>query len=99
MGRNEVQYYAGSSRETFGGGGPNNPGTAGICFGTERSPKRSNSLSKFLVNLGYCTEEDVARVIAKRAGVPFLRLSEYPINAAAVALLAPENATLQSLTH
>ncbi|NLP37970.1 MAG: Flp pilus assembly complex ATPase component TadA [Firmicutes bacterium] len=58
----------------------------------KEAQKDQTPLGKFLVNLGYCTEEDVARVIAKRAGVPFLRLSEYPINAAAVALLAPENA-------
>ena len=46
-----------------------NPGTAGIAL-EQKKPKKIKLHGGFLVNLGYCTE-DVARVIAKRAGVPF----------------------------
>nr|WP_204615448.1 ATPase, T2SS/T4P/T4SS family [Desulforadius tongensis] len=47
-------------------------------------------LGKTLVQMGYCSEEDIARVIAKRAGVPFVSLENYPVDTAAMALLSPE---------
>lgn len=47
-------------------------------------------LGKVLVDLGFCTEEDIAKVIAKRAGVPFVSLEKYPIDPSAVAKLPTE---------
>ncbi|HHX74573.1 MAG TPA: Flp pilus assembly complex ATPase component TadA, partial [Firmicutes bacterium] len=41
-------------------------------------------LGKVLVRLGYCKEEDIARVIARRAGVPFVSLENYAVNEAAM---------------
>ncbi len=49
-------------------------------------------LGKTLVELGYCTEEDIARVIAKRAGVPFISLASYIIDGSATSLISPETA-------
>ncbi|MTI81191.1 MAG: type II secretion system protein GspE [Firmicutes bacterium] len=47
-------------------------------------------LGKNLVQMGYCTEEDIARIIAKRAGVPFVSLEKYLVDRSALALLTPE---------
>ncbi|MBC9784956.1 Flp pilus assembly complex ATPase component TadA [Heliobacterium chlorum] len=47
-------------------------------------------LGKALVKKGYCTEEDIAKVIARRAGVPYLSLEKHPINLAALASIPPE---------
>ena len=47
-------------------------------------------LGKTLVRLGYCTEDDIARVIASRSGVPFVSLESYPIDTAAVSTLSPD---------
>ncbi|SFF92706.1 type II secretion system protein E (GspE) [Desulfotomaculum arcticum] len=47
-------------------------------------------LGKVLVDLGFCTEEDIAKVMAKRAGVPFVSLEKYPIDPSAVAKLPTE---------
>ncbi|MDI6709566.1 MAG: ATPase, T2SS/T4P/T4SS family [Bacillota bacterium] len=49
-------------------------------------------LGRTLVKMGYCTEEDIARILAERAGVPFISLESYPINAAAVTAISPEAA-------
>lgn len=51
---------------------------------------QTNYLGKILVQLGYCTDDDIAAVIAKRAGVPFLSLENYRVDPAAVATLPPE---------
>ncbi|WP_027365575.1 GspE/PulE family protein [Desulfotruncus alcoholivorax] len=47
-------------------------------------------LGKALVDLGYCKEEDIARVMAKRAGIPFVSLETFPIDPSAVAKLPTE---------
>lgn len=52
--------------------------------------QNGRSLVKALVELGYTTEEDIAKAIAKSTNLPYLKLSEYKINPAAVALI-PED--------
>ena len=49
-------------------------------------------IGKILVRLGYCSEEDVARIMAERAGVPFISLETYPINAAAMVTISADAA-------
>lgn len=49
-------------------------------------------LGKVLVELGYCTEEDVARVVAEKAGVPFVSLEAYPVDASAMVTITAEAA-------
>lgn len=49
-------------------------------------------LGRILVRLGYCSEEDVARVVAERAGVPFISLETYPVDAAAMVTISAEAA-------
>jgi len=49
-------------------------------------------LGRILVKLEYCTEEDVARIVAERAGVQFLSLENYPQDAAAMLHVSPEAA-------
>lgn len=48
------------------------------------------SLVRTLVELGYASEEDIAKAVAKATNLPYLKLSEYKINPAAVALI-PED--------
>ncbi|NLN07160.1 MAG: Flp pilus assembly complex ATPase component TadA [Firmicutes bacterium] len=48
------------------------------------------SLGNVLVRLGFCKEEDIARAVARLAGVPFLSLKNYPINEAAMATVPAE---------
>lgn len=48
------------------------------------------SLVRTLVELGYANEEEIAKAIAKATNLPYLKLSEYRINPAAVALI-PED--------
>ncbi len=47
-------------------------------------------LGRTLVKLGYCSEDDIARVMAERAGVPFVSLESYTIDSAAMSLVSPE---------
>ncbi|MTV49391.1 type II secretion system protein GspE [Heliobacillus mobilis] len=47
-------------------------------------------LGKSLVSLGYCKEEDIAKVIAHRAGVSYLSLETNPVNVAALATIPPD---------
>ena len=49
-------------------------------------------LGRILVKLGYCTEEDVARIVAERAGVRYITLEAYPIDAAAMVTISAEAA-------
>lgn len=49
-------------------------------------------LGRILVKLKYCSEEDVARVLAERAGVEFLSLEAYPLDAAAMMTVSAEAA-------
>ncbi|RYD04342.1 hypothetical protein N752_13290 [Desulforamulus aquiferis] len=41
-----------------------------------------------LIELGYCSEDDIAKVIAKRAGVSFVSLENYPIDPAALTTIS-----------
>ena len=49
-------------------------------------------LGRTLVQLGYCTEDDIARVVALQNGVPYISLETYPIDDAASGLITPETA-------
>lgn len=47
-------------------------------------------LGRTLVQLGYCTEDDIAKVIALQNDVPYISLETYPIDDAASSLITPE---------
>lgn len=47
-------------------------------------------LGQVLSELGFCTEDDIARVMAHRAGVPFISLRKYSLDNAAMNLIEPE---------
>lgn len=47
-------------------------------------------IGQALIHLGYCKEDDIAKVIAKRAGVPFVSLENYQIDNAALATIPVE---------
>ncbi len=49
-------------------------------------------LGRVLVRLGFCTEEDIARTVAERVGVPFISLEGYPIDTAAMVTISAEGA-------
>lgn len=49
-------------------------------------------LGQSLVELGYCSEDDIARVMAKKAGVSFLSLDEKPVDITAANLITPDMA-------
>jgi type IV pilus assembly protein PilB len=49
-------------------------------------------LGRILVKLGHCTEEDVARVVAEKAGVKFISMENYPVDAAAMVTITAEAA-------
>ncbi|MGI6486928.1 MAG: GspE/PulE family protein [Syntrophothermaceae bacterium] len=49
-------------------------------------------LGRTLMEMGYCTEEDIARVMAEQAGVPYLSLESYTVDETAVGLITPEMA-------
>ena len=49
-------------------------------------------LGRILVRLEYCTEEDVARIVAERAGVQFLSLESFQLDPAAMLTVSPEAA-------
>ncbi|MEW6244725.1 MAG: ATPase, T2SS/T4P/T4SS family [Bacillota bacterium] len=49
-------------------------------------------LGQTLVKMGFCTEEDIAKVVAERAGVPFVSLEGYPIDPAAMATISADAA-------
>jgi len=47
-------------------------------------------LGQVLVQWGYCTEEDIARAVARQAGVPYVSLDSYEIDPGAMSLVSPE---------
>ncbi|MEW6540168.1 MAG: ATPase, T2SS/T4P/T4SS family [Bacillota bacterium] len=55
-------------------------------------PGGKGLLGEALVELGYCTEEDIARMVARQAGVPFLPLEAHVIDGAAMSLISAETA-------
>lgn len=53
-----------------------------------QNPEKTGVLGKALVQLGYCSEDDIARIIAKQAGVPFVSLEDYTIDPAAISTIS-----------
>ena len=51
-----------------------------------------NLLGTILTQLGYCTEDDVARVLAKKTGYKYVSINEIGVNAAVANLITPEMA-------
>ncbi len=49
-------------------------------------------IGKILIELGYCSESDIARVVAEQAGVDFLSLEEFSPDPAAMSTVTPEDA-------
>lgn len=49
-------------------------------------------LGQSLVDLGYCTEDDIARVMAKKSGVSFFSLNAHPVDMTAANLISPDMA-------
>lgn len=47
-------------------------------------------LGRTLVQLGYCTEDDIARVVSLQNDVPYVSLENYKIDDAASSLITPE---------
>ena len=47
-------------------------------------------LGHTLVELGYCTDSDISRAIAKKSGVQFLTMDNYEIGMSAANLISPE---------
>lgn len=47
-------------------------------------------LGQMLVELGYCTDDDIARVMARKSGVAFMSLNSYPVDMTAANLITPE---------
>ena len=48
-------------------------------------------IGKTLVQLGYCTEDDIARILAERSGIPYVSLEKYQIDPAAVTVMTMDN--------
>ncbi len=44
------------------------------------------------MNKGFCAEADIARVMARRDGVPFISLENYTVNAVATATISADTA-------
>lgn len=51
---------------------------------------KGGMIGKMLVQLNYCSEDDITRVLAKRAGVPFISMESFQVDPAAVATLSAE---------
>ena len=47
-------------------------------------------LGQTLVEMGYCTEDDISRVVAKQSGVRLLTVSNFKVDMAAANLVTPE---------
>lgn len=62
------------------------------ALNVQRTGKEKTALGKILVQLNFCTDNDVARVIALIERVPFVTLESYPLDMNAMATLAPEAA-------
>ena len=59
--------------------------------------QNGRSLVTTLVELGYASEEDIAKAIAKATGLPFVKLSDYEINPTAATLIPEEMARRYSM--
>lgn len=49
-------------------------------------------IGSILTQLGYCTEEDIARIMAQKTGYRFVSIDEIGVNVAAANLITPETA-------
>lgn len=52
--------------------------------------RSKRALGQMLVDMGYCTEEDIARIIAKNSGSYFITLTSYAVDMSAANLITPE---------
>ena len=60
---------------------------------------KGSVLGQLLVENGYCSEEDIARVIAKNTGSYFVTLSSHAVDMSAANLITPEIAEIPSVAH
>lgn len=51
-----------------------------------------NLIGTILTQLGYCTEDDIARVLAKKTGYKYVSINEIGVNVAVANLISPEMA-------
>lgn len=49
-------------------------------------------IGSILTQLGYCTEEDIARIMAQKTGYQYVSINEIGVNVAAANLITPETA-------
>ena len=54
-------------------------------------------IGAILVELGYCTEEDVARVLAEKTNTRFISINEIGVNMTVASLITPEMAVRNSI--
>ncbi len=59
--------------------------------------QNGRSLVRTLVELGYAKEEDIAKAIAEATGLPYVKLSNYEVDPAAIALIPEEMARRYSM--
>jgi len=57
---------------------------------TKEQNKKKGLIGNTLVELGYCTENDISRILARKAGVQFLEMNNYEIDMSAANLITPE---------
>lgn len=51
-----------------------------------------NLLGTILTQLGYCTEDDIARILAKKTGYKYVSINEIGVNTSVASLITPEMA-------
>ncbi|NMP37872.1 MAG: Flp pilus assembly complex ATPase component TadA [Clostridiales bacterium] len=54
-------------------------------------------IGKILIRLGYCTEEDVARVLALKTGFDFVSINEIGVNMGVASLISPDMAVKNNI--
>ena len=70
-----------------------NQRTAGRCINKAKLKEKAglkSLLGQTLVEMGYCTEDDISRVVAKQSGVRLLTVSNFKVDMAAANLVTPE---------
>lgn len=58
---------------------------------------KQQHIGSILVRLGYCTEEDVGRTLAEKAGTKFISIDEIGVNIAVANLITPEFAMRENV--
>ncbi len=66
--------------------------TAQLNEATEMSKKTGSRLGQCLVKLGYLSDEDIAKVLSRRYGVPTINLSYFDIDPAVIQLIPVDTA-------